>query len=234
MVQSGQFCAIGRSLDVIGGRWTLLVVRELLCGSTRFNDILRGVPRVSRTVLSDRLHLLVESGLLVRTDGVQGPEYALTPAGRELFDVLSALGSWGQRWLPRNAFAEDLDLDPVLTDVARRIRWDATPAQPCVVCFDLAGLPRRFLLVKRGESSICAHNPGFPEAVTVKGPLAAFVSWWRGDLSLAEAQRAGLRLEGEGDAVRDFPSWFDRYLFAEVGSQRPDPHACPSYAAAGG
>ena len=85
---------MARAHEVLGGRWTLLIVREILCGSRRFNDIRRGVPRISRTVLSERLQALVFAGALARTDGPHGPEYELTEAGHELANLVSALGTW--------------------------------------------------------------------------------------------------------------------------------------------
>ena len=107
----GQFCSMARAHEVLGGRWTLLIVREILCGSRRFNDIRRGIPRVSRTVLSERLQALVFVGAIARTDGPHGPEYTLTEAGQELAILVNALGTWGQRWLTRKPANEDLDLD---------------------------------------------------------------------------------------------------------------------------
>ena len=99
MTGYGQFCSMARAHEVLGGRWTLLIVREILSGSRRFNDIRRGIPRVSRTVLSERLQALVFVGAVARTDGPHGPEYALTPAGEELAMVVSGFATWGQRWL---------------------------------------------------------------------------------------------------------------------------------------
>jgi DNA-binding HxlR family transcriptional regulator len=94
MVSYGQFCSVARAHEVLGGRWTLLVVRELLCGSSRFNDIRRGIPRISRTMLSERLQELTHIGAIARIDGEHGPEYALTEAGRELANLVGALFSW--------------------------------------------------------------------------------------------------------------------------------------------
>src|ERR1700736_790159 len=127
MVSYGQFCAVARAHEVLGGRWTLLVVRELLCGSRRFNDIRRGIPRISRTVLSERLHALIHLGTVSRSDGEHGPEYALTEAGKGLAVLVGALGTWGQRWLARRAADEDLDLEPVLVDMQRRVHYAALP-----------------------------------------------------------------------------------------------------------
>src|ERR1700690_1681760 len=96
----GQFCSIARALELLGERWTLLIVRELLCGSRRFNDVQRGIPRVSRTMLSARLRELLDAGVIARCDSDGAPAYKLTAAGEELAAVVSELGKWGQRWLP--------------------------------------------------------------------------------------------------------------------------------------
>ncbi len=216
MTGYGQFCAMARAHETLGGRWTLLVVREILCGSRRFNDIRRGIPRVSRTVLSERLKALVFAGAIVRTDGPHGQEYALTEAGRELATLVSALGVWGQRWLAREPAHEDLDLEPLLVDMQRRVRFAALPKDPLVVRFELRGHPRRFMLLKKSEASLCRENPGFPEPVRVHGPLAALVAWWRGDTSFVAAQRLGLAIDGPKAVARAFPTWFDLYAFADV------------------
>lgn len=216
MTGYGQFCAVARAHEALGGRWTLLIVRELLCGSRRFNDILRGVPRISRTMLSERLQALVHVGAVARSEGPHGPEYGLTEAGQELAGLVGALASWGQRWLPRQAEVEDIDLEPLLFDMQRRVRLEALPAEPLVVRFEVKGRPARFLLLKPGEVSFCHQNLGFPEPLCVRTPLAALVGWWRGDLDFAAAQRAGLAVEGPKDLVRAFPGWFERYLFADI------------------
>jgi DNA-binding HxlR family transcriptional regulator len=218
MADYGQFCAVARAHEVIGGRWTLLVVRELLCGSRRFNDIRRGIPRISRTMLSERLQALVQAGAVQHIEGGHGPEYALTEAGRELMGIVSALGTWGQRWLPRHAADEDLDLEPVLVDMQRRARRDALPKEPLVLRFEIEGQHRpRFLLLKEAEVSLCTQNPGFPEPLRIRTSLPALVAWWRGDVSFAEAQRTGLTVEGPRELAKTFPDWFERYLFAEIG-----------------
>jgi len=217
MSNYGQFCSVARAHEVIGGRWTLLVVRELLCGSRRFNDIRRGIPRISRTMLSERLQDLVHVGAVARIEGRQGPEYELTEAGRELLSVVSALGAWGQRWLPRHAEAEDLDLEPLLVDMRRRVRHAVLPEEPLVIRFEIDGYRQpHFLLLKGAEVSLCTQNPGFPEPIRVRGRLSALAAWWRGDAGFQEAQRMGLNLEGPKELVRAFPGWFERYLFAPI------------------
>lgn len=216
MSSYGQFCSIARAHQAIGGRWTVLVVRELLCGSRRFNDIRRGIPRISRTMLSERLQELVEAGVAIRAQGTAGPEYELTAAGRELGEVVLALGRWGQRWLPRRAGQEDLDVEPLLLDMQRRVRHGALPAAPFVVRFEIDGAPPRFLLLKASDVSWCGENAGFPEPLLVRASLPALVAWWRGDVGFLEARRMGISLRGPRTLVAAFPDWFDRYLLAGV------------------
>lgn len=222
MASYGQFCSVARAHEVLGGRWTLLVVRELLCGASRFNDIRRGIPRISRTMLSERLQELTFAGAVTRVEGAHGPEYALTEAGQELANLVGALGTWGQRWLPRSAKDEDNDLDPLLIDMQRRVRFASLPKHPLVVRFQIDRRAARFMLLTPGEASLCAQNPGFPEPVVIRSRLPALISWWRGDKSLAEAQRLGLDVDGPKALVRAFPDWFDRYLFAGVEPARKD------------
>lgn len=209
----GQFCAVARAIDLLGERWTLLVVRELLAGSRGFAEIRRGIPRVSKTMLAQRLRGLVDAGVVVRNpDG-----YALTDAGRELAPLVGALGTWGQRWLPRTLPDDELDADVLVWDMRRRVELAALPPAPVVVRLELADVhERRYLLLRREEVSLCTENPGFPEEVVVRAPRRTLVGWWRGDLDLAGARRAGLTVTGRRDLVRAFPTWFARYAFAET------------------
>lgn len=216
MAGHGQFCSVARSQEVLGGRWTILIVRELLCGSRRFNDIRRGIPRISRTMLSERLQELVLTGAVHRSDGQHGPEYALTTAGMELAPLVGALAEWGQKWLARHPEDEDLDLEPVLIDMQRRVCLKELPKDPLVVRFDIHGQQPRFMLLKQSETALCGQNPGFPEPLRVVGPLHALVAWWRGDIGFGEARRIGLAVEGQRALARAFPRWFGRYQFAHV------------------
>jgi DNA-binding HxlR family transcriptional regulator len=216
----GQFCAVARALDLLGERWSLLIVRELLCGSRRFGDVRRGIPRVSRTMLSARLKELADAGVIERREEDDGPTYELTEAGRELSGVVRELGTWGQRLLPRELPAEELDADALLWDMRRRVDMEALPERPVVARLELrdvggrAGV--RFLLLRRTEVSLCATNPGFADVLRVRAHLRTLTAWWRGDISFAGARAEGLTLEGPRDLVRAFPGWFQRYLFADV------------------
>lgn len=211
----GQFCSIARALDLLGERWTLLVVRELLSGSRRFTDFQRGLPRISRTMLSARLRELLDAGVIARDDA-DGPAYRLTGAGNELFAVVRELGTWGQRWLPRDLPRDELDVDALAWDMHRRVNREALPTAPVVARLEVAGARTRFLLLRRSEVSLCATNPGFPDQLRVRASLRTLTRWWRGDVSLAGARAEGLTIDGRRDLVHAFPTYFGRYLLAEV------------------
>ena len=220
MKSFGQFCSFARSLDLLGERWTLLVVRELLNGSTRFNDLRRGIPRVSRTMLSARLRELCDAGVITRSEGDDGPTYGLTQSGEELVAVVRELGTWGQRWLPRTLPRAELDEDALLWDIRRRVRADELPVEPIVAVLEIVeaqgGTTVRYLLLRRSEVSLCSANQGFPEALRVRASLRTLTAWWRGDISLTEARSEGMIIQGRRECVRAFPRWFERYLFADV------------------
>ena len=224
MKSYGQFCSIARALDFLGERWTLLVVRELLCGSTRFNDLRRGIPRISRTMLSQRLRELLDAGVITRGAGDEGPTYALTQAGQELAGAVRELGTWGQKWLPRTLPREELDEEALLWDMHRRVRAEELPASPIVVRIETSGARGgasiRYLLLRRSEVSLCSVNPGFPEELRVSAPLRTLTAWWRGDVSLADARSAGMVVQGRRQWMREFPRWFERYFLVDVAPAR--------------
>ncbi len=220
MASHGQFCSIARALDVLGQRWMLLVVRELLAGSRRFGELRRGLPRISRTMLSARLRELADTGVVTRGEDDTGPVYDLTPAGRELGSTLRELGVWGQRWLSREVKPDQLDLDALVWDMRRRVDMEALPRSPLVARIETWIDPRRreerFLLLRRSEVSLCSANAGFPVEIHLRAPLRTLTAWWRGDVSLVQARSAGLVLTGRPAWVRAFPRWFERYVLAGV------------------
>lgn len=155
-------------------------------------------------------------GVVSRRNGRSGPEYQLTASGEELAGLVSAFGVWGQRWLPRAAKDEDIDLEPLLLDMERRVRLEALPADPIVIRLEISGHRTQFMLLKAGEVSLCFQNPGFPEPLRVRSSLAVLVAWWRGDLTFLQARRQGLAVDGARSLAQAFPTWFERYAFADV------------------
>ena len=132
----GQFCPVAKGAEVFAERWTPLVLRELLCGSTHFSDLHRGVPLMSRSLLSLRLKQLEQIGVVERKHGPQGPQYHLTPAGRDFAPIVRRLGEWGQRWFRSRYVRDELDVTLLMWDMRRCIKVDAFPAgRTCVQRF---------------------------------------------------------------------------------------------------
>jgi DNA-binding HxlR family transcriptional regulator len=218
----GQFCPVAMALEVVGERWSLLVIRELLAGSERFSELLRGLPRIPRSMLSRRLRTLEEAGLVERTDTEEsGVTYALTDAGRALEDSVCALGLWGRRWLQTDMADEHLDASLLLWDMQRRIDADAVPDERVVLRFELSGgaegYERFWLKIDHGEADVCRSNPGFDESLVVSTDLRVLTEVWMGHRSFRRAIRERtIRVEGAGRLAKELPDWFRLNTFAEL------------------
>ena len=186
MIDYGQFCTVARGAEVIGQRWTPLVVRELLCGSTRFNDIHRGVPRMSRTLLAERLRTLEEVGVVRRTTAGSVVEYHLTQAGEELRPIIIALGHWGARWIGSRLKRDQLDAGFLMWDIRRFIRVEECPQERSVVIhFRLTDAPPGerlwWLVVSGGEADLCREDPGQGATLIVESTVRSLTEVWTGD-----------------------------------------------------
>jgi DNA-binding HxlR family transcriptional regulator len=215
--QYGQFCPVAKAMELLDERWTMLVVRELLMGSRHFNDLRRGVPRMSPALLSKRLRTLIQAGVVERREHGGRVTYLLSDAGAELRPVVEALGQWGLRWVPELG-DEDLDPQLLLWDVHRNLDLDAMPDGRTVVCFHFTDVPvkaaRWWLVVDNDGVDVCDADPGHPVTLTVESTLRTLVGVWRGDLGWTAAAGAGLRLEGPAWARRALPRWLRLSAFA--------------------
>ena len=219
----GQFCPIAQAAEVITERWTPLVLRELaLTGSRRFNDIQRGVPLMSSSLLTKRLRELERAGIVQRrprADG-KGTEYHLTPAGEELGPVVAQIGMWSERWLRRPIFEETPDTGLLMWWVRGTINTDALPTGRTVIHFRFHGAPAklRYFWLVLPDADLCLSDPGFGVDVTVSSDPKTLTAVWVGDLSLAAALRDhSIELDGRKQLVRSFPKWFGLHpLFATL------------------
>ncbi|KAE8766166.1 winged helix-turn-helix transcriptional regulator [Georgenia thermotolerans] len=211
MTTYGQFCPVAKAMEVLDERWTLLVVRELLAGSTRFNDLRRGVPRMSPALLSKRLRTLERAGVVTRRELDGHARYHLTPAGRELSEVVDALGRWGMRWVGELG-DEDLDPHLLMWDIRRTVPVERWPRSRTVMAFHLDGVDARaarwWLVVAEGAVDLCDFDPGYDVAATVRSSLRDLTRLWRGDLSWPAALRTDSVLVDAAPAVRrQVPDW---------------------------
>lgn len=217
----GQFCPVAKTMELLDERWTVLVLREMLVGSHHFNEIRRGVPRMSPALLSKRLRTLVRAGVALRRDDGNRVRYDLSPAGVELGPIVMALGEWGMRW--RSQLGDD-DLDPhlLMWDMHRNLNVDALPGGRVVLAFDFTDIPTSarhwWIVVEPGGSvDLCDFDPGFDVDVTATSTLHTMVSIWRGDTSWRSAMSDGdLTLAGTRAARSAFPHWLKLSVFAGV------------------
>lgn len=214
MAGYGQFCPVAKAMELLDERWTMLVVRELLCGSRHFNALRRGLPRMSPTLLSARLRTLVRAGVIERHEDGKQVLYTLTPAGEQLRPIVEAIGAWGLQWMPKLG-DEDLDPHLLMWDMHRNVDLDAVPPGRTVLRFLFSDVPpahRNWWLVITSEGvDLCAFDPGHPVTTTVETDLRTLTLVWRGELSWSQSQKTGaLTVRGPVHARRSLPRWLPK------------------------
>jgi DNA-binding HxlR family transcriptional regulator len=218
MTTYGQFCPVAKASEIFAERWTPLILRELMMGSHRFNELERGLPRISRTLLSQRLRTFEEFGLLTRESDADGrPIYHLTPAGHGLYDVIVQLGAWSHRWFNPLVDLDNLDPTLLMWDIHRRLNLETLPSRQVVVQFDFQGdnTGSYWLVLEPGAPSVCWDPPGFEIDMIVECDSMTIHRIWLGYQSLEDAMSRGtVRLDGPSDLTRTFPSWLALSTFA--------------------
>lgn len=217
----GQFCPVAIASQVLGERWTIIVLRELISGSTRFNDLRRGVPLMSPSLLSKRLKTLERAGIVERHEVDGNVEYLLTDAGEDLRAVVESIGVWGQRWARGQIDDDHLDAGLLMWDIHRNVIDENLPSERVVVHFHLKGSTdgkqRFWLVLEPDDVDICLVDPGYEVDLHVECHVRTMIRYWMGDAAFGDLLRDGdLRVEGPQRLVRQFPRWFRRSLFADV------------------
>jgi DNA-binding HxlR family transcriptional regulator len=217
----GQFCTVARGAEVVCERWTPLVVRELLCGSRRFNDLHRGVPRMSTSLLARRLQTLEAAGVVKRSAMGKVWEYGLTDAGEELRPIIMALGHWGARWIGSRLRDDELDAGLLMWDIRRFVRLEEFPARPVVIQFQLPdareGERVWWLIVEDGVADLCRDDPGRELTLVVVASVRALTEIWSGDLTPAEALASReVRVDGARRDVDRLWHWLGTSAFAST------------------
>jgi DNA-binding HxlR family transcriptional regulator len=223
----GQYCPIARASEVLAERWTPIIVRNMLLGSTAFTDIAAGAPGLSRTLLTTRLRELRRVGVVETTPNPsgRGSLYHLTEAGKDLVDVMAALGTWGERWI--ELAPEHLDPGMVLHSwVNWYLAKERLPKRRVVAQFDLRGLPKkgaRLWIVFDGErSEVCQTYPGFDVDLFVDAEPRALAEWHLGRIQWIDALRAErIRIAGIPSLARSLPTWNRLSAAAHAKDARP-------------
>lgn len=220
MTNYSQYCTVARGAEIIGERWTPLVIRELLCGSTRFNDIRRGVPRMSATLLTQRLRKLEDMGIVRREQSDSGWEYQLTDAGEELRPIILQIGHWGARWIGSQLKSDQLDAGFLMWDIRRFAHREEFPADRRVVIHfhfsDARSRERRWwLVIESGEVDLCRDDPGHELTLVVESTVRALTEIWTGDSDPGTELNAGsLRILGAERDARKLWCWLGQSMFA--------------------
>ncbi len=220
MSSYGQFCPVAKAMELLDERWTMLVVRELLLGSRHFNDLRRGVPKMSPALLSKRLQTLTRAGVVERAEVDGRTTYTLTECGRELSDVVDALSAWGVRWIGELG---DKDLDPhlLMWDIRRNVPVEQWPRARTVLAVRLSGVAPKasswWVMVADGKADVCDSDPGSDVAATLSTSLRTLTQLWRGDVSWSRALLDGsARIDGPADVRRAVPIWIGQSASAAV------------------
>lgn len=221
MTAYGQFCPVALGAEIFAERWTPLILRELMLGERSFSDIHRGVPKISRNLLTQRLESLQSSGVIeqVQTDREHRHHYRLTLAGRELAPVIDALGTWGYKWASKDLEDERLDPDFLMWSLRRMVRVDALPDERVVVVFRFRRHMDRYywLVLQRPEVDLCRYDPGYEVSLEVEGTVAAFAHVCLGHLGLLEAMRRGdVAVRGVPRYRNALPGWLGVTRFANL------------------
>ena len=217
----GQFCPVAMAAEILCRRWTVLVLRELCAGSTRFNELRRGVPLMSPTLLSQRLRELEEAGVIARVSASDrgGSAYRLTGAGKELESIVMAMGIWGQRWVEAQASLKNLDPALLMWDMRRNLDPTPLPAGRKVIQFlypELRSKRDWWLVIDSAGVDLCAVDPGFEVDLYVVTDLRTMTAIWMGLTTVQDEVRAGrLELTGDAGLGRSMQRWLGLSPFAK-------------------
>jgi DNA-binding HxlR family transcriptional regulator len=222
----GQFCPVAMAAEVICSRWTALVVRELLCGTTRFNDLRRGVPLMSPSLLSKRLKELEEAGVIVTAPTGQPGivEYRLTDAGEDLRPVVMSLGIWGQRWIEASLSLKNLDPSLLMWDMRRSLDPTPLPPRRCTIQFHYpevkSGKQSWWLVIDDSTVDLCSTNPGFDIDLYVRSSLRSMTAVWMGMTTVQKEIEAGqMELVGDKTIAKSMQQWLGLSPFAKEKSR---------------
>lgn len=219
----GQFCPLAQATQLLCERWTLLIVRELIAGSTRFNELQKGVPLMSPTLLSTRLKQLVEAGVITRTGNRGNSSYNLTSAGLELRPIVELLGAWGHRWARTNLDKEDMDAGLLMWDMRRSVDPSVFPEHRVVVQFEYWDAPKGardwWLISENSEIDLCLEDPGHEIDVLIKSSLATMTAVWTCQLRFRDAVKKGeIKALGNSKLTSKLQEWLRSSLLSRLGT----------------
>lgn len=217
----GQFCPIAKASEVLGERWTNLVIRELGAGSDSFNDLRRGLPLMSPSLLSSRLKSLEHAGVVHRLETKEGVRYRLSEAGLELKPIILQLGVWGHRWVRSELGEDDLDPSLLMWDIHRTMDADVFTRERTVIKFEFSDYTSKWrcwwLVATRGDVDVCMKDPGYEVDLTVLTDVKTLTGVWMGYSTLMKAIRdKDIILSGSSELKKTINKWLGTNYYADV------------------
>lgn len=219
----GQFCPIAKASEVLGERWTLLLIRELAAGSESFNDLRKGVPLMSPSLLSTRLKSL-EKGKVIERKAKNGHvSYKLTEAGEELVPIIFQLGTWGHRWVRSDLSAADIDPSLLIWDMHRSLKADYFTGERTVLKIEFTDQAAKYrhwwLVIQEGGVDVCLKDPGYEVDLTICSDLETLTAVWIGDNTIMKAIRENkVVVTGSSHLRKNIAVWFGSSYFSDVKS----------------
>jgi len=221
-MEYGQFCPIAKATEILGEKWTILIVRELIMGGRRFNELQRGLSLISPTLLSKRLDSLAQHGLVLKKKipGQKGYEYFPTESCRELLPIIRSMGEWGMRWARSNLSEDDYDVELLMLYLKRSIVPEKLVGNETVIRFkftDIDEFPDWWLVVTGDKLDLCVNDPGKDVDVYFTSSVKTMADIWMGENSYRKAMGAGtLTVVGNKALTRNITSWMANSIFADL------------------
>ena len=221
-MEFGQFCPVAKATEVIGEKWTVLIIREALMGSTRYSEFQRGLSLISPTMLAKRLDSLVAHGLLMKKkiSGRRGCEYFPTKSCKELLPIIRSLGDWGMRWARANLTEKDYDVELLMLYLQRSIVPENLPGDESVIRFkftDIREMSEWWLLITSGQVDICVKDPGKDVDVYFTTSVKTMADIWMGDTTYRKAMAGGeLKIVGHSSLTRNITGWMKLSMFVDL------------------
>lgn len=223
-MEYGQFCPIAKATEIIGEKQTLLIIRELLMGGSRFNEIQRGLSLISPTLLSKRLDSLSEQGLVLKKKipNQKGFEYFPTESCQQLLPIIRSLGDWGMCWARSNLTDKDYDVDLLMLYLKRSIVPDQLIGNETVIRFmftDIEKHPDWWLVVIGDKIDLCVKDPGKNIDIYFTSTVKTMADIWMGDSTYKQSIKAGtLKLVGDKYLRNNITTWMNSSIFSDIPS----------------
>lgn len=221
----GQFCPIAKASEIVSERWTILILRELGAGSDNFNDIRRGLPLISPTLLSNRLKTLEKHDIVRREQNNKAVRYKLTAAGEELTQIIWQLGTWGHRWVRTDLGEEDLDPSMLVWDIHRTIDTTFFTEALTVIRIEFTDYTSQFhfwwIVIRDADADVCLKDPGYEVDLNISTDLRSLTAAWMGHSTLnKEIKAERIRLTGSSQLKRHINKWLGTNYYAGVKDMR--------------